>query len=258
MQAIILSAGQGTRLLPLTESLPKCLLPVDRGRSILEAQLRALAACGVERATVMVGFGAEQVEAHLAARPVPGIEVETFYNPLYKITDNLVTVWLAQRAMDHEFLLLNGDTLFDVPVLERLLRSPAAPLTLAVNEKDQYDGDDMKVSLNGGRRLRAVGKTLDASVVDAESIGLMLFRQRGALAFREALDAAVREDSALGAWYLSVVNALAERIPVHTASITGLWWAEVDSPEDLAEVRAFFEQRERKREAPTHPRPDLP
>ena len=255
MRAIILSAGQGRRLLPLTESTPKCLLPVQSHRSVLEVQLRALAACGVRHATVMVGFGAEQVERALVEKSVPGIAAETFYNPFYKISDNLITCWLAQRFMDEEFILLNGDTLFEVSVLEKLLAAPEAPLTLAINQKNGYDDDDMKVSLNGGRRLRAVGKTLDPQVVHGESIGLMLFRSRGVEAFRGALNAAVRDPEAIRAWYLSVVNALAESLPVQTASISGLWWGEVDSPEDLAEVRAAYKMRAGRREAEYNTQP---
>jgi choline kinase len=193
----------------------------------------------------MVGFGAEQVEDHLASHPVPGLQVDTFFNPLYLITDNLVTVWLAQRVMDGDFLLLNGDTLFDTPVLERLLAAPPAPITIAINEKSGYDEDDMKVILNGGRRLRSVGKSLDPTTVDGESIGLMRFQGEGVGQFRSALDAAVREEKALNAWYLSVLNGMAESVPIHTAPITGLWWGEIDSPSDLVTVRAFFDERKR-------------
>ena len=73
MKAIVLSAGQGKRLLPLTAESPKCLLPLTDGASVLEVQLRALARCGVERATVVIGFGAERVERVLAATPIAGL-----------------------------------------------------------------------------------------------------------------------------------------------------------------------------------------
>ncbi len=254
MRAIILSAGQGRRLLPLTQTTPKCLLPVDCGRSVLEVQLRTLASCGVTHATVMVGFGADEVERALAGMSIPEMEIETVYNPFYKLTDNLITVWLAQQRMDGDFILLNGDTLFDTPVLERLLASSAAPLTLAVNEKPTYDDDDMKVSWSSGTRLRAIGKKLDLDVVDCESIGMMVFRGDGVEAFRHCLDRAVRDENALGAWYLSVVNTLADETEVQTTAITGLWWGEVDSAEDLDCVREFFDARERKRLARTNAR----
>lgn len=244
MRAIILSAGQGKRLLPLTESTPKCLLHVQDGRSLLEFQLRTLAACGVEHASVIVGFGADQVEDHLARHPVPGIEVRAVYNPFYALSDNLATAWLARSEMMGEFVLLNGDTLFEAAVLRKLLAAPKAPLTLSINVKDDYDDDDMKVVLNGGRRLTAVGKTLSRDVVNGESIGLMLFRGAGVQAFRNALEAAIREPEALKLWYLSVVNGLADSLRIETADISGLWWGEVDCPEDLQSVRAALSQRE--------------
>lgn len=244
MKAIILSAGQGRRLLPLTASTPKCLLPVDGERTGLDVQLTALAACGVRKAIVMVGFGAERVESHLATQPIRGIEVETRYNPFFETSDNLVTCWLASRDMDGELLLLNGDTLFEADLLGRVLGAPAAPITVTIDRKDGYDADDMKVSLARGRRLRAIGKKLDPALsVDGEAIGLIRFLGQGSRVFRDALEAAVRNPSTHRAWYLSVVNEIAQSHRVETCSIEGAWWAEIDSPSDLAGVRAEFEAR---------------
>jgi choline kinase len=153
---------------------------------------------------------------------------------------------------------MNGDTLFEPEVLERLLDTPPAPLTLVINEKDEYDEDDMKVWVDGGRRLRAVGKTLDPEIVNGESIGLMYFRTPGPANFRSALNAAVRNPESLKRWYLSVVNEMAETVRVETVAITGLWWGELDYPEDLAEVRAFLGRAEQKRQSRVFPPPDPP
>jgi choline kinase len=238
VKAIILSAGQGRRLLPFTEATPKCLLPVDGERPALEVQLRALAACGVTEARVMVGFHAEKVEAFLEAHPVSRINVETVYNPFFDSSDNLVSAWLARPEMQGDFLLMNGDTLFEPAVLQRLLSAPMAPVTLVVNGKDDYDSDDMKVSMSADGRLRAVSKKLRLDVVDGESIGLMRFTGQGVEAFRSALDQNVRTQHGIKAYYLSVIDQLTREIPVETVSMTGLWWHEMDSPEDLVSVRA--------------------
>jgi len=238
VKAIILSAGQGRRLLPFTESLPKCLLPVDGDRPALEIQLRALVGCGVTEARVTVGFHAEKVEAFLETNPVPGINVETVYNPFFDSSDNLVSAWLARPEMTGDFLLMNGDTLFEPAVLRLLLSAPMAPLTLVINSKDEYDSDDMKVSMSADGRLRAVSKTLDADVVNGESIGLMRFTGRGVDTFSATLDQRVRTRQGIKAYYLSVIDELTRKLPVETVSMTGLWWREMDSPEDLANVRA--------------------
>ena len=236
MKAIILSAGRGTRLGGLTADMPKCLLPVRGATSLLETQLDVLAAGGVNDVRVVTGFRAEQVDAKLRARCVPAQRLRTVFNPFFDCADNLISCFMARDEMSEPFLLINGDTIFETRALERLLASPPATLTLAVNEKASYDADDMKVSLDG-TRLRAVGKQLPLESVDAESIGLMLFRQSGPARFRRALELAVREPCARNAWYLSVVNALARTDRVETAAITGLRWWEVDCPEDLAAVR---------------------
>ena len=176
MKAIILSAGQGRRLLPLTERAPKCMLPVQ-GRPLIGRQIDALARCGVDDVTVVVGFGAGLVETGLVEHYGPR-RIRTLYNPFFAITDNLVSCWVARAEMENEFLLLNGDTLFAASVLERLLAAPEHPITLAVSCKEQYDDDDMKVIRDGDRLLR-VGKKLARDDVNAESIGMMTFRGDG-------------------------------------------------------------------------------
>ncbi len=238
MKAIVLSAGQGKRLLPLTAQEPKCLLRVDGERPVLELQLRALARSGIERATVVVGFGAERVEQFLSATPIPGLAVETLYNPFYATSDNLATCWLARGHMNEDFLLINGDTLVEDRLLRRVLDAPPAPISVTIDHKSRYDDDDMKVSIDEEGRLLAIGKTLKPEMVNGESIGLLCFRESGVKAFREALERIIREPGALKAWYLSVVNDMAQDHAVDTLSIRGLWWREIDSHEDLEEVRS--------------------
>jgi choline kinase len=237
-RAVILSAGQGRRLLPLTATLPKCALPLH-GQTLLEWQLDALAACGIEEATVVLGFASEQVEPTLAARATAP-RARALYNPFFRVSDNLVSCWMAREAMAGDFVLLNGDTVFEPAVVERLLAAPARPVRLAVDHKDAYDADDMKVSLDGDGRLRRVGKRLAPEIVGAESIGVMLFRGPGPVLFREAIESALRRRDALHDWYLSVIDEMADHGHVWTASIQGLGWAEIDSPADIPRAEAVL------------------
>ena len=250
MKAIVLSAGQGKRLLPLTAEAPKCLLPVSDGANVLEVQLHALARCGVEQATVVIGFGAERVERFLAATPIPGLVVRTQYNPFYAQSDNLATCWLTRHEMLDDFLLLNGDTIFEDRVLRRVLGGPPAAVTVTVDQKNDYDADDMKVSIDETGRLLAIGKTLKPEIVNGESIGMLCFRGTGPKLFRDVLERSMRGPEALKAWYLSVVNELAQEVAVDTASVSGFWWREIDSPEDLEEAQRSFGARSAAVSAP--------
>ena len=243
MRAIILSAGQGKRLLPLTLTKPKCLLEVNDNQTLLEVQLEALSRCGIQRTTVVVGFGADHIERYVRETQFDSMRVDTLYNPFYSVTDNLATCWMARIAMTEDFLLLNGDTVFENDLLLRVLEAPHVPIRITIDRKAEYDADDMKVSLDSDHRLRAIGKTLPAHTMDGESIGMLMFRGNGAEAFRSALDRAIRQPESMRRWYLSIVDELSRKMAVETTSIEGYWWGEVDSIEDLEAVRDRFLQR---------------
>lgn len=229
-RALILSAGQGRRLLPLTADRPKCTLTLG-SRSIIEWQIDALLAAGIEEIFVVLGYAAERVE-RLLRQTYPDAPIRTIFNPFYEVADNLASCWMAREAMREDFVLLNGDTLFESAVLERLLDSVPRAITLAVDHKSGYDEDDMKVRLDGDRLLR-VGKRLPLAEVNGESIGMMCFRGDGPRLFREALEQTMHTSIALRRWYLTVIDELAGSGVVHTQSINGLGWAEIDYPADL-------------------------
>ena len=231
MKAIILSAGQGRRLLPLTEVTPKCCLRPGE-LSILEWQIGELAAAGVDEVVVITGFGHEKVEE--IVRRVKGIRARTSYNPFYAQSDNLGTCWVARSEMDGPFVLINGDTLFETAVMQRLFKDVTSyPITLATDQKVSYDDDDMKVWAEGSRLCR-VGKRLDLSHVNGESIGMMYFNVAGAEIFVKKVEELMRQGDGLTRWYLSAIDELAQAGVVGTSSIHGLSWCEVDDPVDLA------------------------
>jgi len=234
-KAIILSAGQGKRLSPLTDTRPKCLVELS-GRTVLHWQLRHLRQAGITEVVVVTGFAADTVETEIAGLDLPGMTVRTLFNPFFGLTDNLATCWLARGEMVGDFLLLNGDTLFEPAIAERLIAAPSAPITVTIDRKAAgYDADDMKV-LTDGDALRAIGKTIEA--YDAESIGFLRFNPEGAALFTKIVEAALRTPEGLKRWYLSVINQIAQdHDVVRVRSIEGLDWAEMDFPEDLPRNR---------------------
>lgn len=235
MDAIILSAGQGRRLLPLTESRPKCLLPFH-GRALIAWQIDRLLALGIEHVTVVTGFHTNAVERALKTRY--GTRVHILFNPFYQVADNLGSCWIAGAAMGAEFVLLNGDTLFEARLLERLLNAPGAAITVTIDHKAEYDDDDMKVRLDGSR-LRHIGKSLPREVVDGESVGMLRFQGPGPALFRAAVDRKLHDADATGCWYLAVIDEIAQRHPVAVQSIAGLAWAEVDYAADYESAKAL-------------------
>jgi choline kinase len=231
VKAIILSAGQGRRLLPLTAHIPKCLVEVG-GRTLLEWQLRALADAGIKVVTVVVGFGAGDVERHLIERAPVGMDARALVNARWNRADNLVSCLAARGEMTEDFLLINGDTLFEPAIVTRLCASRPHPVSVAVARKAFYDEDDMKVWCDAGRVTR-VGKDLPLDRVGGEAIGMSLYRGAGPRLLGEALEEVAGEPGADRRWYLSAVDRLAGRGLVHAESVDDLGWAEIDYPHDL-------------------------
>ena len=102
MKAVILSAGQGSRLLPLTAERPKCLLPLGP-KSLIEWQVDILSRGGVDEIVVVVGFRAALVEDALAKLARKGLRIRTLLNPFYNVADNLGSCWLARQEMAGDF-----------------------------------------------------------------------------------------------------------------------------------------------------------
>ena len=237
MKAIILSAGQGSRLGHLVDDRPKCLIEFN-GRSLLDRQLDTLAANGVDEAVVVTGFHDELVQAAVAARS-GGPSVTTVFNPFYKVADNTGSLYMAREALSGDCLVWNGDTLVSNALMAKVVANDRAGICVTVDHKLSYDDDDMKVVEADGR-LKQIGKRI-AEGVNAESIGLLAFRAGGAETFREAIEAAMRTSEGTTIWYLRVIHHLAQHSDVWTLDISGEEWGEVDFPPDVDAARALCE-----------------
>ena len=248
MKAIILSAGQGSRLGQLTAERPKCLIEFN-GRSLLDRQLDTLSACGIDEVVVVTGFRDDQIEASLARR-AGGPKVRTVFNPFYQVADNLGSLFVARAELEGDVLVWNGDTLVSEELMARVVGNRGQDgICVTIDRKEGYDQDDMKVIADGDGRLRAIGKRI-AEGVNAESIGLLAFRGNGAARFREAIERAMRTKEGTTIWYLRVIHHLAQNGEVWTLDIGGEEWGEVDFPEDVESANRLTvrwdEQRETK------------
>ncbi|HVM37123.1 MAG TPA: phosphocholine cytidylyltransferase family protein [Sphingomicrobium sp.] len=247
MKAIILSAGQGSRLGQLTHDRPKCLIDFA-GRTLLDRQLDTLAANGIDEAVVVTGFRDEQVEAALARR-AGGPRVRTIYNPFYKVADNLGSLFIAREELAGECLVWNGDTLVSDALMARVVGNQREGICVTIDRKAEYDEDDMKVVADGDGRLHAIGKRLPMGNVNAESIGLLAFRGGGAERFRAAIDTAIRSAEGTTIWYLRVIHQIAQKDDVWTLDISGEEWGEVDFPPDVESARALVARWDARRAA---------
>lgn len=231
--AILLSAGQGSRLLPLTAERPKCLINFS-GRTLIEWQIEMLARAGIETIDIVTGFMTDMVEAIIDEIDDPRVKIACHFNPFFKVADNLGSCWIIRDAMYRDFVILNGDTLVSETIASNVVQAdPNWPITVTVDVKTAYDSDDMKVSRGENGRLARIGKILSSEESNAESIGFLAFRGEGADLFREKVRQVMRTPDGVNHWYLKVIDMLAETGKVGTLSIEGQDWAEVDFLTDI-------------------------
>src|SRR5215470_11026805 len=130
-QAVILCGGVGSRLGDLTAHQPKPLLEIDAA-PFLDVLLFELARHGVRRVLLLAGFEAHQIVDYAAATPLKtrfGLQIEISIEPNRAGTGG--AVWHARDRLDDLFLLLNGDSWFDVNLLELAVRAMSEPTSLA-------------------------------------------------------------------------------------------------------------------------------
>ncbi|EGV52689.1 nucleotidyl transferase [Candidatus Endoriftia persephone str. Guaymas] len=117
--ALLLAAGTGSRLRPLTQNAPKCLTEVG-GRPILDRLIHNLRAKGIERLVVVVGHQGDQIREFLRHN-AGGIRVDYVFNAEYRTTNNLYSLWLARQQVQEPFLLLESDLVFEAEMLDGML-----------------------------------------------------------------------------------------------------------------------------------------
>ena len=243
MRIIILAAGKGERLMPLTRNTPKPLLDLGHGSTLLEEQIASIQHAGViDEIVLVVGYLAEQVEVKIHWHQANGIRIRTLYNPFYEVSNNLMSLWFAQHEMTDDFMVTNGDNLFLPEVFRELATTCGEGIFLATSAKPAYGYDDKKVTFSDGL-VAQVSKAIPPERIDAESPGLALVRGARARAlFQDQLEKLVRRKESMNRFWLEVFNQLYERgVPVHPFPFDGeTGWQEVDFHSDVDKVKGLL------------------
>ncbi|WP_419825782.1 NTP transferase domain-containing protein [Sphingomonas sp.] len=229
--AILLCAGLGSRLLPLTADRPKCLIEVG-GRTILEHQLAALRDAGVARATIVGGYRFDRLAAFLGERwPDPAERPALVFNPFYAISSSIGSVWAARHLLDDAFCLLNGDTVYDPALVADGLARAGEGVGLFVEPVVTAEPDDMLARVDGGRVV-AVGKGLPSSLARHRSLGFVTAGKGSGYA--AALAQVIAGVDGAQAFHHAVVDRIAHEGRVAAIAFAGGSWTEIDRPEDIA------------------------
>jgi choline kinase len=238
MRVVLLAAGQATRLRPLTDALPKCLIDVGSS-SIIARGIRILADHGVQRFTVVDGFMGDLLRERLVAE-FPAAWFTFVRNEPYATTNNAYSLMLARYACDEPMLLSDADILYEPGVITRLLEDPR-PNRLALRTRGGVGEEEMKVVLDADGRVRNVAKDVPPATAVGESVGLEVFSADFAAKLFDTLDRRMLKEQRTGEWYEATFVELVERGElIHPVDLGDLRCMEVDTLEDLARARDLF------------------
>ena len=231
MKAVILAAGQGTRIRSVHGERPKCLIEVDES-TILDHQLEALSMAGIDEVAIVVGYEKEQIINHVKQGTGSyGQTIQFIENPAFAITNNIYSLWLAEEWIHGEsFVCLNADVIFDPEVLSSAVRSNA-PISMIVDPL--WRDETMKVIIAGNRVLR-MSKKISREDFSGTYIGITVFHQSIHEKFLARMDRLISGGRVNEFFNVAVQELADEGVHVGFTSTDGLPWAEIDDPLDLS------------------------
>ena len=169
MKAVILAAGIASRLRPLTDTTPKCLLQIGE-RCLLQRTFDALIANGINDFVVVTGYRERQIIEFLDSQYI-GINIRFISNERYSSTNNIYSLWLAKSEVrGQDILLLDSDILFDPQIITAVLNN-SAPDALALN-RHELGEEEIKVIVDADKRVVEISKVCSIADAIGESVGI--------------------------------------------------------------------------------------
>ncbi|MCK5087506.1 MAG: phosphocholine cytidylyltransferase family protein, partial [Melioribacteraceae bacterium] len=167
MKAIILAAGVASRLRPLTNNTPKCLLNIG-GKAILERTIDNLIANDIKEIIIVTGYLEDQIRSFLT-ETYPDIKFNFIYNNIYDSTNNIYSLWMTKESvLDDEIILLDSDIVFDSKIIGMLSNSNYENC-LAVRSDHQLGDEEIKLTLNEDKSIKEISKVVEPKNAIGES-----------------------------------------------------------------------------------------
>ncbi len=233
MKALILAAGFGSRLAPITDNCPKSLVPVN-GKPILIKQIENLLENGIEDITVISGYKAEILEKAVKEK-FEGVKIINSVD--YATTNNMYSAYLGKESFyGEDFLMMNADVFFDASVIKALLAFEGR--NAIVTDIGTYMEESMKV-IEKDSRLVEIAKTVTEEDALGCSIDVYKFSSEGGKAFFDKCREYIEEKEELKKWSEVALNDILCDVVFEACPLDGRW-LEIDNHEDLAAAEKLF------------------
>ena len=205
MKAVILAAGIASRLRPLTDNTPKCLLKVGE-KNILELTIENLLANNFQDIIIVTGYLENQIKDFMRVR-FPQLIISYIFNKLYSSTNNIYSLWLAKNeVLGNDMLMMDSDIIFDKQIISKLINSGYRNC-LALKCHDLFD-EEIKVKVDSIGRVIEIGKEVDPEEAAGESIGIEIFGKETLSVLYKILDHKIVAEKNVNEFYESAFQEL--------------------------------------------------
>jgi choline kinase len=241
MKAVILAAGCATRLRPYSDDTPKTLLPVG-GVPILRRTITSLLRCGFDQFVIGTGY-LEHMVREAVSGWFPGLDVTFVSNPDFRTTNNAYSLLLLRpHVEDDGFILLDGDVVFDLAVVEELVER--GPDCLAVRSVGEIGLEEVKVTADAHDRVLAIGKHVPVRSAMGESVGIELFSAVSSKRLFAALHHRMHTLGLVNEYYEAAFQQIIdEGSTLYGVDIGSKYATEIDTIEDLKAANGRLAQR---------------
>ena len=230
MKTVILAAGIGSRLKPLTDYNPKCLLKIGE-KSILEMTIENILATNNSEIIIVTGYLEDKIREFLRER-FPKLKITIIYNKFYASTNNIYSLWLAKDAvLGDDMMMMDSDIVFDKGIITKLLNS-GYKNCLALKRHDVHY-EEIKVKTDVKGRVVEISKEVNLTEAEGESIGIEVFGRDALTELYNILERKVVTEKKVNQFYESAFQELAGN-DLYIVDTTEYFCMEIDNKEDLA------------------------
>jgi choline kinase len=237
MKAVILVAGVGQRLLPITDEIPKCLIKIG-DQEIIFHIIDRLGNCRITEVIMVVGYKKELIKA-VVGDSYKGMKITYIENDIYEKTNTLYSLWLTKDlVLGSDFLYLHGDTLFNIKILRNLIESGYENAVVVEDELEKLHKDSMHV-ITKGNRVLDIGKDIHQSLSCGTAVGLYKFGHEGSRILFDKIKKNIEVGNSQ-TYHSVAIRDMARESKFNFVSTNNLMWAEVDDATDLNYARTII------------------
>ena len=232
MKAVILAAGIGSRIRPMTNNCPKSLLKIG-DYTILERMLSHIQDCGINEVIFVLGYLQEQIKA-LVRNKFPNLDAHFIINDKYAETNTAFSLMLAKDLINGaSFIKFDADVIFDNKILKDLIASGYANC-LCIDKNINLHAEEIKVIIDDQNKVLKASKTVNPKNAVGESIGIEKIDAITAKLLFAELEIMMTDRQNYQEYYEGAYERLIEKnVAFYALDISGLRWVEIDTKEDF-------------------------